>query len=847
MADSRVDLETPQRPKRSFFRRLVLGTTTLSILGLVVMFFIVNTVVRGVIYDNVIGITQRDTTIYAREIDAWFQNSYQLVEYLTITWQTTGIEPGEGHAVDPIAASFMRKFDFFMEVYVGFEDGRFVGGSGFIPDPDWDPTTRPWYRAAMEAPGEIVTVLPFVDDFTESLIVAVSQWVPELDGRAAVVGVGIRFSAILETVERHRVMGGGYLILVGPGGEIISHPNVHYNPTPDRLHNLRDIPNGELLMEMIASGNGITHFDDFRLGPSYFVVFPLETSDWILAAIVPATVVRDPVLQYLTLVMATLAAFLIALFLFTIIFVSRITTNMEESHLAHERLRIILDNMPLVSNVRSKDFGILTCNAEAPKMFGLRDKQEYLDRFFELSPELQPDGMRSDEKAESLISQAFATGKVRFEWMHQTVDGEPIPADVTLIRVDIQGGDHILAFVRDLREHYENQEKANVMEQMLKATLDASPLACCTTDYESNVLDCNTAAVELFGLKSKQEFRERFFELSPEHQPDGTPSKTKLKNILQQTVATKSVHFEWMHQTLDGEPIPCDVTLERMVIGNKVIKVGYLRDLRDLYKYRETERIARQRLQLMLDSSPMMCAIFDDNIRIVEVNEKVVPFLGLSDKQEYLNRFFDFVPEYQPDGVFSREKTVRMWKKVIETGEERFEWMHQTSSGEPVPAEVTLKHIRISEKDFIIAYARDLRDYYKYMEVNKRMRFVFDTVPFVLAFWDKNFEIIECNQEAARRFGLSSKEEFKERFFDFSPEFQPDGSPSKEKAIEFIRQGFSRGHVEFEWMHQKPDGTQIPTEVLGFRSRYQGEETLLTCAMDLRKQNESHQRKARYR
>jgi len=186
-----------------------LGTTTLSILGLVVMFFIVNTVVRGVIYDNVIGITQRDTTIYAREIDAWFQNSYQLVEYLTITWQTTGIEPGEGHAVDPIAASFMRKFDFFMEVYVGFEDGRFVGGSGFIPDPDWDPTTRPWYRAAMEAPGEIVTVLPFVDDFTENLIVAVSQWVPELGGRAAVVGVGIRFSAILETVERHQGNGRG--------------------------------------------------------------------------------------------------------------------------------------------------------------------------------------------------------------------------------------------------------------------------------------------------------------------------------------------------------------------------------------------------------------------------------------------------------------------------------------------------------------------------------------------------------------------------------------------------------------------------------------------------------------
>ena len=713
MADSRVDLETPQKPKRSFFRRLVLGTTTLSILSLVVMFFIVNTVVRGVIYDNVIGITQRDTIIYAREIDAWFKDSHQLVEYLTITWQTTGIEPGVGHAIDPIAASFMREFDFFMEVYVGFEDGRFVGGSGLVPDPDWDPTTRPWYKAAMEAPGEVVTVLPFVDDFTGNIIAAVSQWVPELDGRAAVVGVGIKLSAILETVERHQVAGGGYLILVGPNGEIISHPNVYYNPTPDRFHNLGDIPNGELLMEIIASSNRIAQFNDFRLGPSYFMVFPLEAADWILAAIVPATVVRGPVVQNLTLIMVTLAVFLIALFLFTMFFVSRITRSMEESHFAEERLRIVFDNMPLVSNVRSKDFGILTCNAEAPKMFGLRDKQEYLDRFFELSPELQPDGMRSDEKAESLISQAFATGKVRFEWMHQTVDEEPIPTDVTLVRVDIQGGDHILAFVRDLREAYAAQKK--------------------------------------------------------EHQ-------------------------------------------------------------------------LMQRMQAILDSSPLMCFIFDENCNVLEANQEAERLFKIPDKRIFMNNYFDFSPEYQPDGVASREKALAEVRKTLATGSTRYEWIYQLQDGTPIPSEEILEKVTLEGRDLVIAYTRDLRDLYKHIETNKRMQFLFDAMPLVLAFWDKNLNIMECNQEAVRRFGLSSKEEFKEKFFELSPEFQPDGTSSNERAIEFLQQGFSHGYIEFEWLHQKHDGTYIPTEVLCLRSEYMGQEILLTCARDLRELKESQQR-----
>ncbi|MCL2193672.1 MAG: diguanylate cyclase, partial [Treponema sp.] len=522
----------------------------------------------------------------------------------------------------------------------------------------------------------------------------------------AAVGAAVSLSPILDSVAEHPVMAGGYLLILGPQGDIIADPN---SPRPG-MHTIHDIPNGYLLMSNIAAGIQIGEFYDTYLGRSYFIATPLEVLDWTLVAIIPTEITRVPVAQNLVLIMVTLVVVMVVVYLFTLFFVVRITRNLEESSAAEERLRTVFDNMPLVSNIRDKDFNILQCNAAAPKMFGLRSKEEYINRFFELSPELQPDGVSSKDKAEQFIMAAFETGRQQFEWMHQKPNGEPVPCDIILIRVDIRGGDYLLAFVRDLREYYENQENARVMGQRLTAMLDASPLACCITDDDYNVLDCNVAAVEMFELKDKQEFHEKFFALSPKYQPDGTLSQTKLNEVIKQTYKTKKVQFEWMHQTLDGKPLPCDVAMERMTFDNKSVKVGYMRDLRDFHRYQTTERVAQQRLQAMLDSSPLACYIFNEDFDVLEVNKEMIRLFELIDREEYIDRFFDFSPKYQPDGRLSMEKMMEKTKLAIKNGNSHFEWMYQTLDGKSIPSEMTVVRVPLGGKDLLIGYVRDLRE-----------------------------------------------------------------------------------------------------------------------------------------
>ncbi|MCL2755016.1 MAG: ATP-binding protein, partial [Oscillospiraceae bacterium] len=133
---------------------------------------------------------------------------------------------------------------------------------------------------------------------------------------------------------------------------------------------------------------------------------------------------------------------------------------------ANERLSTMIDVTPLCIQVWDKDLNTVNCNDAAVKLYGFASKDEYVEKFMTCcSPEFQPDGQRSGEKAAALVNQAFAQGYSNFEWMHRIpVDDTPLPAEITLIRVTMSDRNYVIGFTRDLREHkayMAELEKAN--------------------------------------------------------------------------------------------------------------------------------------------------------------------------------------------------------------------------------------------------------------------------------------------------------------------------------------------------------------------------------------------------
>ncbi len=520
---------------------------------------------------------------------------------------------------------------------------------------------------------------------------------------------------------------------------------------------------------------------------------------------------------------------------------------------AEQRSYAMLETLPMGVNLWNTKYEIIDCNLAAMTMLGIESKQEYLTKFFDCTPEYQPNGERSLDLIPKNIQKAFDDGYCHFEWLFKTIYGEPLSAEVTIIRTKI-GDEHLVAaYQRDLSEIKASQARAREAEERAQIMLDTTPLCANFWNQNFENIDCNLAAVKLFDLDNKQEYLNRFFELSPEFQPDGKLSADSALEKITTAFNEGICKFEWMHQKLNGEPIPAEITLIRAEHHGDPIVIGYTKDLRELKASQARAREAEERAQVMLDTTPLCANFWDQNFENIDCNLAAVKLFDLKNKQEYLDRFFELSPEFQPNGRSSAESALENITTAFSEGICKFEWMHQKLNGEPIPAEITLIRAEHRGMPIVIGYTKDLRDLKESQarasDAEERARLMLDTTPLCANFWNQQFQNIDCNLAAAKLFDLKDKEEYLARFFELSPEFQPDGKLSSESAFEKITTAFNDGFCKFEWMHQKLNGDPVPAEVTLIRSEYRGEPIVIGYTQDLRElkasQKIAHEAEAR--
>ena len=163
---------------------------------------------------------------------------------------------------------------------------------------------------------------------------------------------------------------------------------------------------------------------------------------------------------------------------------------MEELKEAKDLTELMLDTVPLACLMFDKNSNIITCNSEAVRLFKMKDKQDFIDRFMELSPEYQKDGQRTPEKLEQALKTALDGGKYVFEWMHQLLDGTPMPVLVTLIRVNYHDEEAVCAYVRDMREHKQMMQDIEQQNKLLEAVnrVSATLLVPDSTKFEVSLM-----------------------------------------------------------------------------------------------------------------------------------------------------------------------------------------------------------------------------------------------------------------------------------------------------------------------------------------------------------------------
>ena len=146
----------------------------------------------------------------------------------------------------------------------------------------------------------------------------------------------------------------------------------------------------------------------------------------------------------------------------------------ETLHESEERHRILFEYSKDALMTSEPPLNAFTSgNREALLMFGVKDEKEFT-RYgpLDFSPEYQPDGKKSIDKAMAVMSETIKTGSSYFEWVHCRMNGEEFPCSILLTAITIHGRVVIQAAVRDITLQKQAEKSLKDMNEQLERRVE---------------------------------------------------------------------------------------------------------------------------------------------------------------------------------------------------------------------------------------------------------------------------------------------------------------------------------------------------------------------------------------
>ena len=330
--------------------------------------------------------------------------------------------------------------------------------------------------------------------------------------------------------------------------------------------------------------------------------------------------------------------------------------------------QMILDSNPLAVFVLNHENNVIDCNGAALTLFEAPSKADFCQNHFYYMPPIQPNGRFSGEYARELVVEALEKGELLTDWLYMNKSGGLIPCEVTLKKIYIDDTYIVIMYIRDLRPEIEAQAAVKEITERNEIMIDVTPICFVFFDDAFTVVDCNQAALSLFGMPTTKAFADGFFTLSPEYQSDGKLSADSYIENMQNAFNSGRLVFEWEHMTAAGDLLPVEATFIRVEFKGSYRLAGYFRDLREhravMEEMQRAELKLREAKELAEDSArikseflanmsheirtPMNGIIGITNIAIKkETSEKQLEYLGkIKQSAKSLLRIIDDILDF---------------------------------------------------------------------------------------------------------------------------------------------------------------------------------------------------------
>lgn len=322
-----------------------------------------------------------------------------------------------------------------------------------------------------------------------------------------------------------------------------------------------------------------------------------------------------------------------------------------------------------------------------------------------LSPEIQPDGRESFEKANAMMSIAHEKGVHRFEWMHQRKNGECFPVEVTLAQLEISGRKQLYCVWRDITERKQIEEKLRFSEKRFDLAMQGANDGLWDWNLETDGVYYSPRWFSMLGydadaLPPTLDTWAKFV-----HPDDKDWVLQHVTDYLENRIASFEVEMRMRHR--DGHDV---IVLSR---ASKVLRdsdqkpvrlVGTHVDITDRKQRQAQLEASREKFSTLFNSSSDGIFILDMQGSFIDINKTAHERLGYSKEEMLKMKLIELDP---PE--FAARVPERL-EQIFSKGMATFESAHYRKDGSIMPVEINARIIELDGEEVFFSVIRDISD-----------------------------------------------------------------------------------------------------------------------------------------
>jgi len=398
---------------------------------------------------------------------------------------------------------------------------------------------------------------------------------------------------------------------------------------------------------------------------------------------------------------------------------------------------------------------VIECNPKTLQMFGCAYEQIIGKTPYDpYSPEFQPDGRKSKEKAIEKINLVMQGEPQFFEWKHLRYDGSAFDAEVSLNRLEISGKTLIQAVVRDITERKtfekELERRAETARAFLNATTDLGLLI----DREGIIIDLNDNMAISLGKTRKYMIGKDIYNYLP-------PELVKQRKAKGLEIASKRKphRFDDQREGRWFENSVYPIFDSNGEVGRFAV---FSRDITERKRWEQSIKESEEKFRSLAEQSPNMIFINKAG-RIVYVNKKCEEITGYK-KEELCSADFDFLTLIGPESLDLIKENFRKHSQGLEVPP--YEYTIINKAGGKITAINSSKLIQYEGQTAILGVITDIteqKETEKALAASEfKYRSLFDNSIEGIGI-SSGYQIISANNALLDIFGYDSVEEFAEK------------------------------------------------------------------------------------